>query len=58
MFTTKTLGLVLGAALLAAPFAASAQEAPKVIRIAFSSAGVGGKPAAASGRDGTRTPRR
>ena len=29
MFTTKTLGLVLGAALLAAPFAASAQEAPK-----------------------------
>ncbi len=28
MLTTKTLGLVLGAALLAAPFAASAQEAP------------------------------
>ncbi len=29
MLTTKKLGLVLGAALLAAPFAASAQEAPK-----------------------------
>jgi len=31
------------------PLAAIAEEAPKVIRIAFSSAGVGGKPAAASG---------
>lgn len=31
------------------PLAAQAQESPKVIRIAFSSAGVGGKPAAASG---------
>lgn len=28
MLTTKKLGLILGAALLAAPFAASAQEAP------------------------------
>ena len=31
------------------PLSAAAQENPKVIRIAFSSAGVGGKPAAASG---------
>lgn len=31
------------------PLSAVAQENPKVIRIAFSSAGVGGKPAAASG---------
>jgi len=29
MLTTKKLGFVLGAVLLAAPFAASAQEAPK-----------------------------
>lgn len=47
----KKLTTLVAAALLALGFAsaASAQENPKTIRIAFSSAGVGGKPAAGSG---------
>lgn len=47
----KKIITTFAAALLAIglPLAARADEAPKVIRIAFSSAGVGGKPAAASG---------
>jgi len=47
----KKLVSVIATALLAVglPLSAAAEESPKVIRIAFSSAGVGGKPAAASG---------
>ena len=41
--------LVTALIAISLPLAAQAQETPKVIRIAFSSAGVGGKPAAASG---------
>lgn len=46
----KILSLVASALIaVGLPLSAGAQENPKVIRIAFSSAGVGGKPAAASG---------
>ena len=46
----KILSLVASALIaVGLPLTAGAQENPKVIRIAFSSAGVGGKPAAASG---------
>lgn len=47
----KKFVTVIATALIAIglPLGAAAQENPKVIRIAFSSAGVGGKPAAASG---------
>lgn len=46
----KTISLIAATLLgLGAALTSFAEEAPKVIRIAFSSAGVGGKPAAASG---------
>lgn len=45
IFTTLTTTLLA----LALPLAAIAQENPKVIRIAFSGAGVGGKPASSGG---------